>query len=144
RGYSTAPTMAEIQRSGQRYPVGEQTGNYPSNPPSGRVPYPSTRYQNVSIFNGGVQLSVPSNWREVNDANSVWFVPDNAYGQVNGQAVYTHGASFGVAQTSNGNLQRATDDLINNLAQGNSNLRNNGGYQRTTLSGRNALFATLS
>jgi predicted Zn-dependent protease len=144
RGYSTAPTMAEIQRSGQRYPVGEQTGNYPSNPPSGRVPYPSTRYQNVSIFNGGVQLSVPNNWREVNDGNSVWFVPDNAYGQVNGQAVYTHGASFGVAQTSNRNLQRATDDLINSLAQGNSNLRNNGGYQRATLSGRNALFATLS
>src|ERR1044072_1164206 len=42
RGYGSAPTMAEIQCSGQRYPVGEQTGNYPdnnypNNPPSGRV-----------------------------------------------------------------------------------------------------------
>ena len=43
-----APTMAEIQRSGQRYPTGEQTGNYPNNPPSGRVAYPSSRYQSVT------------------------------------------------------------------------------------------------
>src|SRR5262249_36588551 len=75
RGYQTAPTMAEIQRSGQRYPVGEQTGNYPNNAPSGRVEYPSTRYQSYNIFNGGVQVSVPNNWRQVNDGNSVWFVP---------------------------------------------------------------------
>ncbi|HEV8429301.1 MAG TPA: M48 family metallopeptidase [Pyrinomonadaceae bacterium] len=144
RGYQRAPTMAEIARSGQRYPVGEQTGNYPSNPPSGRVSYPSTRYQSYNIFNGGVQVSVPSNWRQVNDSNSVWFVPDGAYGQYNGQAVYTHGASFGVAQTNNRNLQSATQEFINNLAQGNNSLRTSGGYQRTTLSGRTALFTTLS
>jgi Zn-dependent protease with chaperone function len=104
RGYQRAPSMEEIARSGQRNPVGERTGNYPSgnypnNPPSGRVAYPSNRYQSVSIFNGGVNVSVPSNWRQVNDGSSVWFVPDGAYGQYNGQAVYTHGASFGVAQT---------------------------------------------
>ena len=143
-GYQRAPSMAEIARAGQRYPVGEQTGNYPSNPPNGRVSYPSSRYQSYNIFNGGVQVSVPSNWRQVNDGNSVWFVPDGAYGSVNGQPVYTHGASFGVAQTSNRNLQRATEDLINGLAQGNNNLRSSGGYQRTTLSGRTALYATLS
>ena len=136
--------MAEIQQSGQRYPAGENTGNYPNNPPRGRVEYPSNRYQNVSIFNGGVQVSVPSNWRQVGDGNSVWFVPEGGYGQVNGQPVFTHGASFGVAQTSNRNLQRATEELINSLAQGNNNLRTSGGSQRTTLSGRNALFTTLS
>jgi Zn-dependent protease with chaperone function len=144
RGYQRAPTMAEIQRSGQRNPVGEQTGNYPNNPPTGRVAYPSSRYQNVSIFNGGVQVSVPNNWRQVNEGSSVWFVPEGAYGQYNGQAVYTHGASFGVAQTSNNNLQRGTQELINSLAQGNNNLRTSGGYQRTTMSGRNALVTTLS
>jgi predicted Zn-dependent protease len=149
RGYGAAPSMAEIQRSGQRNPVGEPTGNYPTsnypdNAPSGRVSYPSTRYQSYNIFNGGVQVSVPSNWREVNDGNSVWFVPEGAYGQYNGQAVYTHGASFGVAQTNNRDLQRGTQELINNLAQGNNNLRTSGGYQRTTMSGRNALYTTLS
>jgi Zn-dependent protease with chaperone function len=144
RGYGTAPTMAEIQRSGQRYPTGEPAGNYPNNPPSGRVSYPSSRLQTYNIFNGGVQVSVPSNWREVNDGNSVWFVPEGAYGQYNGQAVYTHGASFGVAQTNSRDLQRASQELINSLAQGNNNLRTTGGYQRTTLSGRNALYTTLS
>jgi peptidase M48-like protein len=144
RRYGSAPTMAEIQRSGQRYPQGEQTGNYPNNPPTGRVSYPSSRYQNVSIFNGGVDVSVPSNWRQVNEGNSVWFVPDGAYGQYNGQAVYTHGASFGVAQTNSRNLQGATQELINNFAQGNNNLRANGGYGRTSLSGRTALVSTLT
>src|SRR5687767_12967432 len=119
RGQGTAPTMAEIQRSGQRYPTGENTGNYPNNPPSGRVAYPSSRYQNYDIFNGGVQVSVPNNWRQINDQSTIWFVPDGAYGQHNGQAVFTHGASFGVTQTNNRNLQRATEELINGLAQGN-------------------------
>ena len=68
-----------------------------------------SRYQNVSIFNGGVQVSVPSNWRQIDDGNSVWFAPEGGYGQYNGQAVFTHGASFGVAQTNNRNLQRATE-----------------------------------
>ena len=144
RGYGPAPTMAEIQQSGQRYPVGENTGNVPNNPPRGRVEYPSSRYQNVSVFNGGVQVSVPSNWRQVGDGNSIWFVPEGGYGSVNGQPVFTHGASLGVAQTSNRNLDRATQELINNLAQGNSNLRTSSGFQRTTLSGRNALFVNLS
>ena len=144
RGYGSAPTMAEIQRSGQRYPVGEQTGNYPNNPPSGRVSYPSNRYQSVSIFNGGVNVSVPSNWRQVNEGNSVWFVPEGGYGSYNGQPVYTHGASFGVAQTNSRNLQSATQELVNSFAQGNNNLRSSGGYGRTTLDGRTALVATLT
>lgn len=143
RGHGSAPSMAEIARNGQRYPVGENTGNYPNSVPSGRVAYPSTRYQSVSIFNGGVNVSVPSNWRQINDNSSVWFVPEGGYGQVNGQAVFTHGASFGVAQTSNRNLQRATQELINGLAQGNQNLRS-GGSQRTTLDGRAALISNLS
>ena len=144
RGYGPAPSMAEIQQSGQRYPVGENTGNVPNNPPRGRVEYPSSRFQNVSIFNGGVQVSVPSNWRQVGEGNSVWFTPEGGYGAVNGQPVFTHGVSFGVAQTSNRNLDRATQELINSLAQGNSNLRSSGGFQRNTVSGRNALYAPLT
>jgi predicted Zn-dependent protease len=144
RGYGSAQSMQEIARSGQRYPAGENTGNVPNNAPNGRVEYPSTRLQNYSIFNGGVQVSVPSNWRQINEGNSVWFVPEGAYGSYNGQAVYTHGTSFGVAQTNSRNLQQGTQELINGLAQGNSSLRMNGGSQRTTMDGRNALLSTLS
>ena len=91
-----------------------------------------------------MRVSIPSNWRQVAESNSVWFVPEGGYGQYNGQAVYTHGASFGVAQVNSNNLSNATQELINGLAQGNSNLRNDGGSQRTTMSGRTAVFTTLS
>jgi predicted Zn-dependent protease len=144
RGFGRAPSMQEIAQSGQRYPTGENT-NYPAgNRPTGRVEYPSSRYQNVSIFNGGVEESVTSNWRQINEGSAVWFAPEGAYGQYNGQAVYTHGASFGVAQTNNRNLQSATQELINNLAQGNGNLRSGGGSQRTTMDGRNAILSNLT
>ena len=143
RGYGQAPSMAEIAQSGQRYPTGENT-SYPNNMPTGRVEYPSSRYQNVAIFNGGVRVDVPSNWRQINEGNSVWFAPQGGYGSVNGQAIFTHGTSFGVAQTNNRNLQRATEEIINSFAQGNRNLRANGGYQRTTIDGRAALWSTLT
>jgi beta-barrel assembly-enhancing protease len=143
RGYPAAPTMAEIARSGQRYPTGQTTGNYPTNAPQGRVEYPSTRYQNYQLFGGGVQVSVPNNWRQVSEGNSVWFAPDGGYGQINGQAVFTHGVNVGVSQTNSRNLQQATQEFINSLAQGNQNLRMSGGYQRTSLSGRTALLTTL-
>jgi len=144
RGYPRAQTMAEIARSGQRNPVGDNTGNYPSNVPTGRVDYPSTRYQSYGILNGNVTVSVPNNWRQLGESNSVWFAPEGAYGQYNGQAVFTHGVNFGIAQTSQRNLQSATDELVNGLAQGNPNLRASRGYQRTTLSGRSALWTSLS
>jgi beta-barrel assembly-enhancing protease len=149
RGFQRAPSMEEIARGGQRYPTGENTGNYPNNTPnnlpSGRVEYPSSRYQGVSIFNGGVRVNVPANWRQVNEGGtSIWFVPEGGYGSYNGQAVFTHGANFGVAQTSNRNLQRATEELINGLGQGNNRLRMSGGFQRSTLDGRTALVSTLS
>src|SRR5687767_5276580 len=133
RGFGRAPSMQEIAQSGQRYPTGENTGNYPTSGnypedrPVGRVEYPSSRYQSYSIFNGGLQVSVPGNWRQINDGNAVWFAPEGAYGQYNGQAVYTHGASFGVAQTNSRSLTSATQELINSFGQGNNNLRATGG-----------------
>jgi Zn-dependent protease with chaperone function len=143
RGYPRAQTMAEIAQSGQRYPTGENT-SYPNNAPTGRVEYPSSRYQTVSIFGNGVQVSVPSNWRQLNEGNSVWFVPEGGYGQVNGQPVFTHGVNFGVAQTNSRNLQQGTNELINSLGQGNNNLRTSGGYQRTTIDGHQGLWTSLT
>ncbi|HEV2903730.1 MAG TPA: M48 family metallopeptidase, partial [Pyrinomonadaceae bacterium] len=76
RSYPRAPTMAEIQRSGGRYPNqgdGYPTGDradYPS-APRGRVEYPSSRYRSYSI--NILNVSVPENWREISDDSSVWF-----------------------------------------------------------------------
>jgi beta-barrel assembly-enhancing protease len=144
RGMGRAPSMAEIARSGQRYPSGEPTANYPNNPPRGSVGYPSTRYQNYSEFGGALRVSVPSNWRELASTNEIWFAPEGAYGQFQNQVVYTHGVNFGVFPSQSSNLQQATNEFISSLGQGNGNLRQQSGYQRTTISGRTALSMTLN
>jgi len=149
RGYPGAQTMAEIQRSGRRYPNqgdpypnGDRTGY--GNPPSGRVEYPSSRFRNYSVLNVA-QVGVPENWREVSDSsNSIWFAPSGGYGSTNGQSVFTHGVNFGVFQPNSRNLQQATNEFINSLQQGNSNLRSRGGYMRTTIDGRNAMSIALN
>jgi len=148
RGYPRAQTMADIQRSGRRYPdqgneypTGDRT-NYP-NTPLGRVDYPSSRYRSYSEF-GMVRLSVPDNWREISEQDSVWFAPQGAYGSSgNGQSVFTHGVNVGVMQTRSRNLQQATNEYVSQLQQGNNNLRSRGGYQRTDVDGRYGLLLTL-
>ena len=44
------------------------------------------------------RVSVPSNWREMQRQSAVTFAPDGAYGQANGQNVFTHGVEIGVAR----------------------------------------------
>lgn len=142
RGYPSARSMEEIARSGQRYPHGGS--NYPEGSRVGnRVEYPSSRYQTYTEGNF-LRVSVPDNWRRLADNNAVWFSPEGAFGQVQGQNVFTHGVEVGLTRASSNNLQQATDDFINALAQGNQNLRQRGGYQRGSISGRNALAITLS
>jgi predicted Zn-dependent protease len=144
RSMGRAPSMEEIARSGQRYPTGENTGNYPNNPPRGRVEYPSRNYQNYDLFGGGLRVSVPNNWRQVASGDSVWFAPEGGYGQYQNQAVFTHGVNLGVAQTQSRNLQQATTEFLNSLAQGNRSLQQRSGLQRTTLSGRTAYTASMT
>ncbi len=141
RGYPRAPSMAEIQRSGNRYPNGRE--GYPANAPTGRVEYPSSRYRTYSEF-GLFRVNVPDNWLELPEGNSVWFAPRGAYGDVGGQSVFTHGVSFGAAQSQRGDLQQATDDLVNSLAQANRNLRQRGGYQRASVAGRDGLSVSFN
>ena len=142
RGYPGAPSMAEIARSGQRYPT-ENGGNYPQDAPGGRVSYPSTRYRTYNEL-GFLSVSLPDNWRKLGDNNSVWFSPEGGYGQHQGQAVFTHGVNFGLTRTQSRNLRQATQELINSLAQGNRNLRQSTNYQRVSVSGRIGLSAGLS
>src|SRR6266446_2490296 len=149
RRYPRAQSMAEIQRSGGRYPnqgnnYPDQNGNnYPSNPPRGRVEYPSSRLRTYSEF-GVVQVSVPDNWRELSDqGSSVWFAPEGAYGSTNGQVVYTHGVNIGATRTNSRDLQQATNEFVSALQQGNGNLRARGNYQRMDVDGRYGLLITL-
>ncbi len=141
RGLPPAATMAEISRSGQRYPSGETQENYPRGE---RVVYPSSRYRTVSAGNA-FRLQVPDNWREVGgDGNSVTFAPPGAYGTIQGQFVFSHGIMAGGAGNLGNNLRQSTDALINALLQGNPHLRRQSGYQRVTIDGRSGLATTLA
>lgn len=142
RGYGTAPTMAEIARSGQRYPA-ENTGNNSGNAPGGRVDYPSTRYRQYTEF-GFLNVSIPENWRELRGNNSVWFAPEGGYGQYQGQDVFTHGVNFGVFRSQSRDLRQATQELINSFTQGNTNMRQSGGAQRSNIGGRSGYSMQLT
>lgn len=147
RGYPRAQTMAEIQRSGRRYPNqggdypnGDRTG-YPNTTPSGRVEYPSSRYRTYN--EGAFTVSIPDNWREINNQGDLWFAPNGAYGSANGQNVFTHAVNFGVAQSRYRNVQQATNDFINRMQQSNGNMRARGGNQRMDVDGRYGQLLTL-
>jgi hypothetical protein len=75
--------------------------------PTGRVQPPSTRFKEYpegDIFS----VSVPSNWTELPSNNTVTFAPEGAYGQYNGQSMFTHGVEMGITRNESHDLQKAT------------------------------------
>jgi hypothetical protein len=142
RGMSPAPTMAEIAQRVERNPRGGR--QYPADSRiEQRVEYPSTSYK---TYNGSnlFRVNIPNNWERFEDQNSVTFAPRGAYGNYQGQSVFTHGAIVGVVNAQASNLEQASDRYIGSLLQNNSYLQPQGRYQRGNISGRNALSISLS
>ena len=128
----------------KRQPQGGQQQQYPSDSRIEQsVERPSTRYRTV---NGGnaFRIAVPENWRQFGDNSSITFAPQGAYGNYQGQSVFTHGAIVGIANIQSRNLQQATDQYINSLLQSNSYLQPRGNYRRSNLGQRNGLTVTLA
>jgi hypothetical protein len=90
------------------------------------------------------RVSVPSNWRELAGNNSVTFAPEGGYGAANQQNVFTHGIEAGLTRNETHELQTATDELIQSLAQSNPRMGRNSGYDRGTIGGRQGLRTVLS
>jgi Zn-dependent protease with chaperone function len=137
-----APSTEEATRASQRG-GGNTRRTSTGSPPSGRVNPPSDRYQSYSegdIF----QISVPANWRELPNSNSVTFAPEGGYGDYNGSSVFTHGVQVGLERNEAHDLRTATDELIDSLQRGNPRLRQDSGYFNTNIDGRRGLQTTLS
>jgi beta-barrel assembly-enhancing protease len=135
-----APTTEEATRnSSRRGPTPTGTSG---RRPTGRVDPPSSQYR---AYNEGniFRVSVPSNWRELPNNDTVTFAPDGGYGDYNGQSTFTHGIEFGVARNEAHDLQTASEELVNDLSRGNPRLSRPSGFRRTTIDGRNALQTTL-
>lgn len=136
-GMQRAQTMSEIERSGQRNPSSGSTGSTGAGY-SRSVPTPSSRYRTYS--GGPIRVSVPDNWQDYSNGDSVTLAPSGAYGDQG----LTHGVLVSLAQTQSRNLQSASDEVLRSLLQGNSYLRQQSGYRRGTLDGRSALSTVLT
>jgi hypothetical protein len=110
--------------------------------PGQPVPAPATQYRAVSA--GKVfQASVPTNWTAVQSKTSVKFVPQNGYGPLNGETVFSHGVEFGVARAQTRDLAEATKTWLQAVAQANPQLRLAGEQQQLKISQRGALATPL-
>jgi hypothetical protein len=140
RQLSPAPTTEQATKSGAGRPTG--TSGRTGSTPTGRVEPPSSSFR---TYNEGnlFQVSVPANWQEIQSNNTVTFAPNGAYGQTNGQTVFTHGVEFGMGRNETHDLQTATDELIQSLASGNPGLSKASGYQRVNVARRNGLRTVL-
>ncbi len=143
-GMSAAYTAEQIAKGQAR--TGD-TGNTPTST-SGRaavrVSAPSTQYRQhqPSDF---LSVQVPSNWSEITSQGGVTYAPEGGHFRGdNGQTAFTHGVQFGVVPNGSGNLQRDTEQLIKNFAQGNPQLRRQGNFGRERIGGRNGWTTRLS
>jgi hypothetical protein len=138
-----ARTMAELERAGG---AGNGGGGRNGGGSVGRigeaVPPPSRQYRTAQ---GGqlFTVSVPNNWQAVSSNNAVKFVPQNAYGEYDGQSTLTHGVELGVARAASRDLNQATQTLIEGFVQGNSGMRVAARQEAFRLSGRNAIVTPL-
>jgi beta-barrel assembly-enhancing protease len=136
---SSAPSMEEIARNQQR-----STNRYPNDSRiEQRVDYPSSRYRTYTGSNL-FRIHIPENWRDFSEQNSVTFVPPGAYGEYQGQSVFTHGAIVGVTAAGSRNLRQASDQYLNALLQTNSYLTPQRNYRNGSIDGRKALMMVMT
>jgi hypothetical protein len=136
-----AKSTADLAQRGES--TGEPRGAAPRSvgTPGQPVPAPATQYKQI---NGGVfQAAVPANWSAISSSRSIKMVPDNGYGPMNGQTVFTHGVEFGVARAGSRDLREATDIWLKAIAEGNPELQPAGGQQALRLSQRTAIGTRL-
>jgi len=110
--------------------------------PGQPVPTPSSQFRDIkggNIF----QASVPSNWTSLQSQSSVKMVPENGYGPLNGQTVFTHGIEFGILKASSRDLQEATNAWLSAVGQSNPELKLAGQQQSIKISQRSAIATPL-
>ena len=110
--------------------------------PGQPVPAPSAEYQELT---GGriFQAAAPANWTVLRSEGAIKVVPQNGYGPLNGQTVFTHGVEFGVMKAAAKDLREATNAWLKSVAQSNPELRANGQQQQIDMSGRAGLATPL-
>ena len=91
-----------------------------------------------------IQVSIPSNWRELPSSNAVTFAPDGAYGNAGVKSVFTHGLGMGLIRNDKGHLQVTTDDFIESQVLAAPGPRRPLRYRRVTIADRPAIQTVLT
>jgi Zn-dependent protease with chaperone function len=137
-------SMKDLERANAAAGSGSDGGEAPRSvgTPGQPVPHPSTQFRDIS---GGkvFQASVPDNWTALPSKSSIKVVPQNGYGELNGQTVWSHGVEFGIMRPSSRDLREATNAWLNAVAQSNPELRPTGEQQAVRISQRSALVTPL-
>lgn len=140
-----AKSMAELAKRGTGDGGGTASGGgvlASTGTPGQPVPAPSRRMRTErggSIF----QVQVPDNWRTLSANSFIRYVPENAYGPMNGQTVLTHGVELGVARAASTDLQAATETFVQSIMQGEQTVQRGGDMRLVTLAGRRAIATPL-
>ena len=134
-----AMTMAELAKARSSPGAGAPASvGIPGQP----VPPPSGQFHTIN--GGGVfQASVPTEWTNLPSKSSIKVVPQNGYGPLNGQTVWTHGVEFGLAKASSRDLQEATNTWLKAVAQSNPELKLGGQQQGVKVSQRSGIATPL-
>jgi hypothetical protein len=91
-----------------------------------------------------VQVSIPSNWRELPAYDGVTFAPEGAYGNAGIKSVFTYGLGIGLMRNDKRDLQVTTDDFIASQILSVAEARRPRHYRKTTIADRPALYTVLS
>jgi beta-barrel assembly-enhancing protease len=134
-----AKSMGDLARA--KTPSGGDTASSVGTPGQ-PVPPPSSQYRTLN--GGGVfQAAVPSNWTALTSKSSIRVVPENGYGQLDGQTIFSHGIEFGVTPAGSRDLAEATRALLNSVTRNNPELRVAGEQQTQRISQRTAIGTSL-
>ncbi len=106
------------------------------------VESPSTRFRTFSPSDF-LRVSVPANWEQVSTGVGVTYAPDGGFVQGDGQTAFTHGVEVGVVEGGTGNLQRDTQQVLQNFARSNPELQRAGTTRRVSMGGRQGLSTPL-
>jgi hypothetical protein len=140
QGMSPAYTAEQIARGQARTRPTGTAGRTTRR--SVNVEPPSTQFRTYSPSNF-LRVSVPANWDQVNTGGGVTYAPEGGFVEGDGQTAFTHGVEVGVVEGGTGNLQRDTQQLLQNFARSNPELQRAGNTRRVSMGGRQGLSTPL-
>ena len=140
--FASLPAALTMEELARRKSQGGGNAMRSVGTPGQPVPAPSAEYQAIT---GGklFQAQVPANWTAQSTSSAIRVVPENGFGELNGQTVFSHGIEFGIAQATSRDLREATVAFLKAVAQSNPELKLAGEARAVAISQRQALGTPL-